>query len=79
MRCYNGCPDDELQAVIDAKRAAFDEAKRLGINITYFPMEGQYMAFRDIEQVSGFHDHPRGALEEAKEKSHDQADTRTAC
>jgi hypothetical protein len=72
MRCYNGCPDDELQAIIDEREAAHREGRRLGIVITWFPVEERWAASRSIDapggykSLSGFHSHPRQALEEAK-------------
>ena len=70
MRCYNGCPDDELQAWIDSRQSAKDEARKLGMHIVWFPIEEKWMAF-DLEphrERSGFHDHPRQALNEAIER-----------
>lgn len=67
MRCYYGCPDSQLQAVIDARTSALSDARKLGMHIVYFPMEEKWMAF-DLDphrERSGFHDHPRQALEEA--------------
>lgn len=46
MRCYNGCPDDELAAVWKSRDDAKAEAKRLGYVITYFPVEERYAASR---------------------------------
>lgn len=68
MRLYNGCPDKELQAIWDANRAAREEARSLGMSITYFPMEEKYMAFslEDYSERSQFKNSPRAALEEAK-------------
>lgn len=71
MRCYNGCPDKELQALIDARQAAHDEARKLGIHICWFPVEERYYASTALDNgpyrdLSGPHHHPRDALEEAK-------------
>lgn len=44
MRCYNGCPDDELAAVISSRDAARREAQRLGYAIVWFPAEGKWSA-----------------------------------
>ena len=65
MRLYNGCPDKELQAVMDRDATAHKRAKAAGLGLTYFPAEGQWMAFKDHISVSGFHDSPTAALEGA--------------
>lgn len=47
MRCYNGCPDKELQAVLDDNAAAEIELAVFGARATYFPMEERWMVFKD--------------------------------
>ena len=44
MRCYNGCPDSELQALIDHRKALKDEAKSLGYRLTWYPSEERWGA-----------------------------------
>lgn len=72
LKLYNGCPNDELQAIWDANAATRAEAKKLGIHLTYFPLEEKYMACTSLEsgtpyrELSGFHATLQGALEEAK-------------
>jgi hypothetical protein len=58
MRCYNGCPDSELQALLDAQARARAElqAKLPGASATYFPMEEKWMVFRDLQPLTGFKD-----------------------
>ena len=74
MRCYNGCPDKELQAWIDDRQKPIDEGKKMGVWITWFPIEQKYAACRQFDQpggyadLSGFHSHPQQALDEAKTK-----------
>lgn len=46
MRCYNGCPDDELAAIWKSRDDARKEARALGYCLTYFPMEEKYAAAR---------------------------------
>lgn len=46
MRCYNGCPDDELAAIWKSRADARAEARRLGYCITWFPVEEKYAAAR---------------------------------
>lgn len=45
MRLYNGCPDDELQAVWDAQDNCKAKLKSIGCKAIYFPVEGKYMVF----------------------------------
>lgn len=65
MRCYRGAPDKELQARLDSISSARMDAVKNGMTVTFFPAERQYMAFKEYKSVSGFHNHPRQALEEA--------------
>jgi hypothetical protein len=44
MRCYNGCPDAELQALIDSEQSIRAQALKEGINLTYFPGEEKWGA-----------------------------------
>jgi hypothetical protein len=74
MRLYNGCPDDELKAIIDRRAATMAEAASLCIVLTWFPVEERWMASRSIDapegykELSGFHHTREGALEEAKKR-----------
>ncbi|HEY6020840.1 MAG TPA: hypothetical protein VIY48_13360 [Candidatus Paceibacterota bacterium] len=61
MRCYNGCPDKELQAVLDDNALASKELAAIGARATYFPMEEKWMVFKDCEPISKFHDTKRQA------------------
>lgn len=45
MRCYNGCPDTELQALIDDNARIRAAAEVRGFHITWFPMGEFYQAF----------------------------------
>lgn len=50
MRCYNGCPDSELQRLLDRKaelRASLPD----GVRCTYFPMESQWQMFVGLHFV----------------------------
>ena len=55
MRCYNGCPDSELKAYWDNIAKCKQEIIDLGYTVTYFPMEGKYMAFKNYRPASQFH------------------------
>lgn len=46
MRLYNGCPDDELAAILKSRADARAEARQLGYRITWFPVEEKYAAAR---------------------------------
>lgn len=56
MRYYDGCPDSDLQRLLDAQAAArkrvaaaFPEAR-----VTYFPAEGMHLAFHGYKVVGEF-------------------------
>jgi hypothetical protein len=64
MRCYDGCPDSQLQALIDRSNEAKRVIETLGASVTYFPMEGQFMAFQHYKPISRFHRSRAGVAEE---------------
>lgn len=39
MRCYDGAPDKNLQALLDDSKLAHKQLKSLGLTATYFPVE----------------------------------------
>jgi hypothetical protein len=53
MRCYNGCPDSALQALLDAKRKAHEELRAVdpGARATYFPVEEEWSVWKDNRQI----------------------------
>ena len=60
MRCYDGCPDAELQAKLDDEADAAQELAKSGIRVVYFPMEGKWMAMDENHNArSGFCDTKR--------------------
>lgn len=61
MRCYNGCPDSKMQAVIDDQMKATKELEDIGATVTYFPMEEKWMAFKDNQAITSFHGTKREA------------------
>lgn len=72
MRCYNGCPDDELAAIWDSRDKAREELKRIAESLgkrgmcTYFPLEGMYMCCdENYKQISEFHHSVESAVAEA--------------
>ena len=52
MRCYNGAPDKELQALMDDSERAGKELEALGLHATWFPMEQGWVVFRGIHPVN---------------------------
>jgi hypothetical protein len=69
MRCYNGQPDKELQAIIDDDRKVGEEIAAMGLSITYFPVEQAWMVFdSNHHPVTGFCNSKRGALNAAQGK-----------
>lgn len=73
MRCYNGCPDKALQAVLDSAADVRKELERIGKEIdgvgcraTWFPMEEKFMVFKGLDPITGFCDNLHAALRETK-------------
>ena len=56
MRLYNGCPDSALQAKMNADDRALKRIFKSGLRPTYYPMEAQWLAFRDLTIVGEFRD-----------------------
>lgn len=66
MRCYNGQPDKDLQALLDDLRKAGEELAAVGLRATYFPMEGKWMVFdKNHRPIDGFHSSKRDAADAA--------------
>ena len=59
MRCYNGCPDDELAAIWKANDDAHARLAKAGLHATYFPLEGKWMVATkmpaEFKEITGFH------------------------
>lgn len=53
-RCYNGCPDKELQAIIDESKRQDAVLKRFGAHATYYPMEERWMVWKNFDAVTDF-------------------------
>jgi len=68
MRCYNGCPDSELQALIDDNTLATKQLATIGAHAIYFPMESAWMVFKDNEAITEFHSTKRSAANAALRK-----------
>ena len=66
MRCYNGCPDAELQAIIDDVDEAHKELAAAGARATYFPMEGKWRVFVGLKINGEFQPTVRAAAEAFK-------------
>lgn len=52
MRCYNGCPDDELRRVLEGREKLKREVGRLGYRVVYFPADEKWMVFKGWVPVS---------------------------
>lgn len=52
MRCYNGCPDSALQALLDDSERATKQLAAIGARATYFPVEQGWLVFRDLERLT---------------------------
>lgn len=55
MRCYDGCPDSQLQAKIDADTRVEKSLAKRGMSVTYFPVEQGWMVFKGYHPVTEFH------------------------
>jgi hypothetical protein len=56
MRCYNGCPDGELKALIDARIKAEKRLKKINpeARCVYFPSPGYFQVWLNNEPVCGW-------------------------
>jgi hypothetical protein len=56
MRCYDGCPDSELQAKLDAQRDAEARLRLLApdAHCTYFPAPGYYQVWLHNAPIGGW-------------------------
>jgi hypothetical protein len=52
VRCYNGCPDSALQAVLDSRSRAHDALAQMGARATWYPVEQKYMVFVGIKPLT---------------------------
>jgi hypothetical protein len=70
MRCYNGCPDDELAVILKSRADAIVKAKKLGYGITYFPVEEKYQGYRlsDYMDPTPFCDSAEECLQHIKKE-----------
>lgn len=68
MRCYNGCPDKELQALLDSKEKAHKDLSKIGCRATYFPMEGKWLVFKGLDIITDFFEDVRDAAAAAFKK-----------
>lgn len=70
MRCYNGCPDKEYQALLDGRALARKRLAVIGLRDTYFPLEGMYMVFdSNFLPFGPFHPSLTDAAEAAIDKA----------
>lgn len=64
MRCYDGCPDRQLQEYLDSRARAKERLKAAGFTICYFPMEGAWVGFKDLRPVTDFLPSPEAVSKE---------------
>lgn len=65
MRCYNGCPDTELQALLDENDRLRAEIIRRGFWVTYFPNGEFFQVFNASHlPVTGEHKTLSGVVRE---------------
>jgi len=78
MRCYNGCPDSDLRALLDAEKDAIKRLKELcpHAHATYFHPTGldqdwgwQVWDNQILRPISGFHRGSRRCMIEACEEA----------
>lgn len=61
MRCYNGAPDSELRALLDAQAKARRELAAHGARPVRYPMEGKWMVWQGLTPLTDFCDTLLGA------------------
>lgn len=52
MRCYDGCPDSDLKALLDDREKVRAAIVKAGYSVTWFPNGEFYMAFKDYGSVT---------------------------
>jgi len=70
MRCYNGCPDSEYQAVLDRVAKKEKELKQLfngssDVSCVYFPAEGKYQVYYKLDPIGEWSESKISAIENA--------------
>lgn len=67
MRCYDGCPDSELQALIDRDKSLLKTIRKIEpeAHCTYFHRDEQWQVHKWGNPLSGFHRNKLVALQEA--------------
>lgn len=68
MRCYNGCPDSQLQAHLNLQAELRKQITELGFSVTWFPSGEFYQAFKDYRIASKEHSSLTAVLHELKGK-----------
>ena len=69
MKCYNGCPDNELQKKLDEINSAFKKLKKLNpeVHCTFHPYERVWAVHEWGRPISGYRKTQLEALIEAIE------------
>lgn len=75
MRCYDGCPDSEYQAYLDARAAADKRLAAANPNArcVYFPMEEKFLVFVGYHSIGEMHFDKIAAIDAAIRIMQDEA------
>ena len=52
MRCYDGCPDSKLQALIDERERLRKQLSAYDARCVYFPVEQAYQVWQGLHPVT---------------------------
>ena len=52
MRCYDGCPDEEMRSVLEERERLKRKVGELGFRVVYFPGDAKWMVFKGWVPVS---------------------------
>lgn len=52
MRCYDGCPDEEMRSVLEERERLKRRVGELGYRVVYFPRDEKWMVFKGWVPVS---------------------------
>ena len=52
MRCYDGCPDEEMRSVLEERERLKRQVGELGFRVVYFPGDAKWMVFKGWVPVS---------------------------
>lgn len=67
MRFYDGCPDNELKAILVFRRKLLLQLPE-GSTCVYFPVEHQYQVWSSYKPLSDMFDTPEAAMAQTIER-----------